>query len=149
MAFRTGMGVLGEAATRNLIKLTHVIDRLRRTTVRCAPALFKTTIERYGTNSQPWKLLDWLKQPVDLEPMRKIQASEAKTHLPQLLDEVERGETLVITRHGRVIARIVPEEGRRQQEVELGLQEIAEVRRRTGPVTVKELLSARDEGRRA
>jgi prevent-host-death family protein len=41
--------------------------------------------------------------------MRKIQASEAKVHLRQLLDEVERGETLIITRHGRHIARIVPE----------------------------------------
>jgi prevent-host-death family protein len=81
--------------------------------------------------------------------MRKVQASEAKTHLPRLLDDVERGETLVITRHGRVIARIVPEEGRRQREVDAGLQEIAEVRRRTGAITVKELLSARDEGRRA
>jgi prevent-host-death family protein len=81
--------------------------------------------------------------------MRKVQASEAKTHLPRLLDEVERGETLIITRHGRVIARIVPEEGRRQREVEAGLQEILEVRRRTGSITVKELLSARDQGRRA
>jgi prevent-host-death family protein len=81
--------------------------------------------------------------------MRKVQASEAKTHLPKLLDDVERGETLVITRHGRAIARIVPEEGRRQREVEAGLEEIAEVRRKTRPVTVKELLSARDRGRRA
>jgi len=31
--------------------------------------------------------------------MREIQASEAKAHLASLLDEVERGETVVITRH--------------------------------------------------
>jgi antitoxin (DNA-binding transcriptional repressor) of toxin-antitoxin stability system len=37
--------------------------------------------------------------------MREIQASDAKTHLPQILDEVERGETVVITRHGRATAR--------------------------------------------
>ena len=36
--------------------------------------------------------------------MREIQASEARTQLSQLLDEVERGKTLVITRHGRPIA---------------------------------------------
>ena len=41
--------------------------------------------------------------------MREIQASEAKARLPALLDEVERGETLIITRHGKHIARIVPE----------------------------------------
>ena len=40
--------------------------------------------------------------------MREVQASEAKTHLPQLLDDVERGETIVITRHGRAVARLVP-----------------------------------------
>jgi antitoxin (DNA-binding transcriptional repressor) of toxin-antitoxin stability system len=36
--------------------------------------------------------------------LREVQASEAKTHLPRLLDEVERGATIVITRHGRCIA---------------------------------------------
>jgi prevent-host-death family protein len=41
--------------------------------------------------------------------MREIQASETKTHLPQLLDDVELWETIVITRHGRAIARLVPE----------------------------------------
>ncbi|HZT31541.1 MAG TPA: type II toxin-antitoxin system prevent-host-death family antitoxin [Bryobacteraceae bacterium] len=38
--------------------------------------------------------------------MREIQASDAKARLPQLLDDVERGETLIITRHGRAIARL-------------------------------------------
>lgn len=33
---------------------------------------------------------------------------EAKTHLPRLLDRVEHGETIVITRHGKPIARLVP-----------------------------------------
>ncbi|MBZ5726749.1 MAG: type II toxin-antitoxin system Phd/YefM family antitoxin [Acidobacteriia bacterium] len=52
--------------------------------------------------------------------MREIQASDAKAHLPQLLDDVERGETLIITRHGRAIARIVPESDRRQEEIAAG-----------------------------
>lgn len=38
--------------------------------------------------------------------MRQIQASDAKARLPQLLDDVERGESLIITRHGRAITRI-------------------------------------------
>ena len=45
--------------------------------------------------------------------MREIQASEAKTHLPQLLDDVERGDVIVIMRHGRAIARLIPELDRR------------------------------------
>jgi prevent-host-death family protein len=80
--------------------------------------------------------------------MREIQASEAKTHLPQLLDEVERGETLIITRHGRAIARIVPEAGRRQEEIDRAIEQIRALRKRTGSITVEELQSARDEGRK-
>ncbi|HSB14046.1 MAG TPA: type II toxin-antitoxin system prevent-host-death family antitoxin [Bryobacteraceae bacterium] len=79
--------------------------------------------------------------------MREIQASDAKTHLPRLLDAVERGETVVITRHGRPIARIVPEANRRQREIDDALARIANLRKRTGRITSDELLSARDEGR--
>ena len=78
--------------------------------------------------------------------MREIQASEAKTHLPQLLDDVERGETVVITRHGRAIARIVPEAQRRQAEIGKAIDSIKTLRRRTGKITLDELLSARHEG---
>ena len=80
--------------------------------------------------------------------MREIQASEAKVHLPSLLDDVERGETLIITRHGRRIARLVPEVDRRQEEVDKALAGIREFRKRPGGITLQELLSARDEGRR-
>ena len=78
--------------------------------------------------------------------MREIQASEAKAHLPQLLDDVERGETLIITRHGRAIARLVPEVGRRQEEVDRAIQSIRTLREHTGKITLAELLSARHEG---
>ena len=80
--------------------------------------------------------------------MREIQASEAKTHLPQLLDDVERGEIIVITRHGRRIARIVPELDRRQEEIDKAIDGIREIRKRAGRIAVKDLLSARDEGRK-
>jgi prevent-host-death family protein len=85
---------------------------------------------------------------VESEHMREIQASEAKVHLPQLLDEVERGETLIITRHGRRIARIVPGQDRWQEEIDRAIAGIREIQKRTGPATVTELLSARDEGRK-
>jgi prevent-host-death family protein len=78
--------------------------------------------------------------------MREIQASKAKTHLSQLLDEVERGETIVITRHGRAIARIVPETERRQAEIDGAIADIKALRRTTGRISVDELLSARHEG---
>ena len=78
--------------------------------------------------------------------MREVQASEAKTHLPRLLDEVEREKTIVITRHGRPIARIVPEAERRQEEIDRAIESIRALRKRTGRITVEELLSARHEG---
>ena len=81
--------------------------------------------------------------------MREIQASEAKAHLPQLLDDVERGETLIITRHGRRIARIVPDVDRRQDQIDEALAAIRDLRQRNGRITVPELLSARDEGRKS
>ena len=80
--------------------------------------------------------------------MREIQASVAKTHLSRLLDEVERGETLIITRHGRAVARIVPEVDRHQTKIDEAMDAIWKLRRRTGRISVDELLSARDEGRR-
>ena len=80
--------------------------------------------------------------------MREVQASEAKTHLLSLLDEVERGETLVITRHGKPIARIVPEPQGRQAEIDRAIEEIRALRGRTGKMTREEILSARDAGRK-
>jgi prevent-host-death family protein len=42
--------------------------------------------------------------------MREIGVLEAKTNLSGLLAEIEAsGETVVITRHGRAVARLVPE----------------------------------------
>lgn len=78
--------------------------------------------------------------------MRDIQASEAKTHLPQILDAVERGETVRITRHGRPIARIIPEASRRQAEIDEAIANIRALRRHTGKITLEELLSVRHEG---
>lgn len=40
--------------------------------------------------------------------MTTVGAYEAKTHLPRLLDEVEGGKTITITKHGREVARLIP-----------------------------------------
>ena len=40
--------------------------------------------------------------------MTRVGAYEAKTHLPQLLERVGRGEKIVITKHGRAVAMLVP-----------------------------------------
>jgi prevent-host-death family protein len=50
--------------------------------------------------------------------MRKVGVYDAKTQLPRLLEEVERGETVTITRHGRPVARLVPVGARRRSASE-------------------------------
>lgn len=40
--------------------------------------------------------------------MREIALNAAKSKLSGLLDEVERGEEFVITRHGKAVARLTP-----------------------------------------
>jgi len=78
--------------------------------------------------------------------MRKIQASDARARLLQILDEVERGETVIITRRGRAIARLVPERQRRQEQIDKAIETLKSLGRRTGRITIDELLSARHAG---
>ena len=42
--------------------------------------------------------------------MRVVATNEAKTHLSALLQEVLRGETIVISRGGKRLAKLVPYE---------------------------------------
>jgi prevent-host-death family protein len=78
--------------------------------------------------------------------MREVQASDAKARLLSLLDEVEQGESLIITRHGKPIARLVPEADRRQAEIDRVIAEIEEFRTTMPRIPLDEILSARHEG---
>lgn len=78
--------------------------------------------------------------------MREIRSSEAEVHLRQLLDAVEQGETIIITRHGRRIARLVPESDRRREAIAKALAELDEIRKTMPRLTLAEILSARHEG---
>lgn len=89
--------------------------------------------------------------------MRRIQASDAKAQFDTLLKDVERGETVTIDRDGKPVARIVPANDHlvreprspeRQAEIERAIANIKTIAKRNGPITVEEILSARDEGRK-
>ncbi|MBE7541553.1 MAG: type II toxin-antitoxin system prevent-host-death family antitoxin [Bryobacteraceae bacterium] len=80
--------------------------------------------------------------------MRTVQASEAKTHFSRLLDAVEQGETIEITRHGQVIATLAPGRDDRLDRAADAASRIRARGRRHGRVSAKEILSARDEGRK-
>jgi prevent-host-death family protein len=82
--------------------------------------------------------------------MREIGAFEAKNKLSALLDEIERGEEVVITRHGKPVARLVPPKAgidrNQAREAIRRIRERAE-KARLG-ITLEEALAWRDEGRR-
>lgn len=82
--------------------------------------------------------------------MIEIGAFEAKNKLSALLDRVERGEVIVITRHGKPIAKLVPDTGEfdrsqayaASQRIRARAQEI-----KAGPFDWHALKSDRDAGR--
>ena len=79
--------------------------------------------------------------------MRSIQASEAKTHFLRILDDVERGESVIVTRHGKPIARLTPEREIDPEKVKREAENMRALRQRIGKLSLEEILSSRDEGR--
>lgn len=79
--------------------------------------------------------------------MREIGAYEAKTHLAALLDAVASGETVVITRRGKPVARLVPA-ARATEDVPAIIARMKAARRMRQRMSRAEILAARDAGRR-
>jgi prevent-host-death family protein len=83
-------------------------------------------------------------------PLREVGAFEAKNRLGQLLDLVERGEEITITRHGKEVARLVPVRPiRSREEARAALRRIREraEQRKLGRLDWSEWKSYRDQGR--
>jgi prevent-host-death family protein len=82
--------------------------------------------------------------------LRQVGAFEAKNTLGRLLDLVEQGEEVIITRHGRVVARLVPARPiRNREQARAAIQRIRERAEqcKLGPFDWSEWKSYRDEGR--
>lgn len=87
--------------------------------------------------------------------MDTIGLFEAKTHLSELVARAERGEEVIITRHNKPVAKIVPigevpaELVERRRRAVAAMQAIgAEVAAGSGPITQDEILDWIREGRR-
>ncbi len=80
--------------------------------------------------------------------MREVQATEAKTHFVQLLDEVERGETIIIMRHGKAIATLAPQAVPDQWRREEVIAAIKAFRVGLPSVSTNEILAFKHEGHR-
>ena len=87
--------------------------------------------------------------------METVGLFDAKTHLSELIARAERGEEVVITRHNKPVAKLVPitevSPALYAQRLEAlkGLQAIGrEMIERGGPITNDEILEWVREGRR-
>lgn len=90
---------------------------------------------------------------LDQAAAASVGAYDAKARLSHLLDRVERGEEIVITRHGRPIARLIPEAP--GHEVASALKAVdrlnairEDLAARGVVLTQEEIRSLRDDGRR-
>ncbi|MDQ3480609.1 MAG: type II toxin-antitoxin system prevent-host-death family antitoxin [Actinomycetota bacterium] len=79
--------------------------------------------------------------------MRRVGSYEAKTHLPRLLDEVAKGESIEITKRGIPVAVLGPVASDRRVGVDEAIQGLRAFRdrHRLDGVTIRELI---EEGRR-
>jgi prevent-host-death family protein len=84
--------------------------------------------------------------------MATVTAFEAKTRFGELLERVSKGEEVVITRHDKPVARLIPEGARRRDEVRRsvdGLRALQQrIKRRTrGKLSDRDVRDAIDKGR--
>lgn len=78
--------------------------------------------------------------------MRKIGTYQLKTHLAEVLDAVEHGQTVIVTRHGKSIARILPDTTEQRDRVDKAVEALRNFPRTRLPkgVTIRDLI---EEGR--
>jgi len=84
--------------------------------------------------------------------MTKVSAFEAKTRFGELLERVSKGEEVVITRHDKPVARLVPEGVQRVDDVRRAADGLRDLQRRVrqrsrAKVSDRDVRSAIDEGR--
>lgn len=80
--------------------------------------------------------------------MQSIGAFQAKTHFSALLEQVEKGESVLITKHGHPVAELIPCRYKKDQEkVKQTIQHLKSFAKKhtLGGIDWKTL---RDEGRR-
>ncbi len=80
--------------------------------------------------------------------MREVQSTDAKARFAEILRNVEQGETIAITRHGKTVAHLVPARDQEQADRDAAVDRFLELRaswRPTG-MTREEILAARHEG---
>lgn len=79
--------------------------------------------------------------------MQTYGAFHAKTHFSELLEQVEKGEQIIITKHGHPVARLVPTGNPDKEQIRIAIQQLKKFSQphTLGPLDWKTL---RDKGRK-
>ncbi len=79
--------------------------------------------------------------------MSEVGAFEAKTHLPKLLERVQKGERFVITKHGQPVAELIPFRKRDPDKIREAIENLKAFQQThsLGGQSVREMV---DEGRK-
>lgn len=79
--------------------------------------------------------------------MISIGLYELKTHLSKIMEQVQAGETVTVTKHGQVIATITGAKARDPEKIKAAIERIKEFRSKVKPdtMTIREMI---DWGRR-
>lgn len=80
--------------------------------------------------------------------MDTIGAFEAKTRLSELLERASHGETIIITKHGHPVAKLVPSGPPDHERAARAVAGLRRLRGALAGVTIDDLLAARHEGHR-
>ena len=86
-----------------------------------------------------------------MHPQKTVKAFEAKSHFSELLDCVERGESIAITRHGVHVATLIPPDvsaSAAEEAVRSILARREKIRAEGRAISMREMMDARDEGRK-
>ena len=78
--------------------------------------------------------------------MTTVTAYEAKMQLPRLIRAAERGETVIITRHGKPVAQLGPVQNRTREEIAQVIERMKRTRAQRPKVSLEEILAWRHEG---
>jgi len=72
--------------------------------------------------------------------MTSVNVTELRQHLPDYLKQVQQGEEIAITSHGKTIARLIPD--KQESEREAALKRLEALR---GTVIVGDIMAPLDE----
>lgn len=79
--------------------------------------------------------------------MKHVSLSEARANISDVLDAVERGESVQIN-PDNLLASQGPVDAERIEQGRQAMRELMELRKKNGRATVEEILQWRDEGRK-